>query len=80
MAKTYKTTVYDKLGGVDFSRSPSLVSKSRSPYCVNMIGDSGKNPVKRSGWQTVYSLGAPMPVPRAAAFLPETRTRIIFTS
>lgn len=57
MATNYKNTLYNNLGGVDFSRSPSLVDKSRSPNCVNMIADSGKNPVKRAGWETVYSLG-----------------------
>ena len=52
-----KTTVrYENLRGVDFSRSPSLVDRNRSPYCLNMMPDSSINPVKRPGWQTACQL------------------------
>ena len=47
---------YEKLKGVDFSAHPSLVESDRSPYCLNMMPDSSKNPVKRPGWETVWSL------------------------
>ena len=49
-------TVYDDLAGVDFSQSEALIAKNRSPWCLNMISDNGKNPVKRAGWKTVYRL------------------------
>lgn len=47
---------YEKLRGVDFSSHPSLVDSSRSPYCLNMMPDGSTNPVKRPGWETVFSL------------------------
>ena len=47
---------YERLKGVDFSAHPSLVESDRSPYCLNMMPDSSKNPVKRPGWETVWSL------------------------
>jgi len=50
------TSIYDKLKGIDFSKDASLVDRSRSPYCVNMMPDESKSPVKRPGWQTVYNL------------------------
>lgn len=59
MASLNKTVTarYEGLKGVDFSCSPSLVDKYRSPDCLNLMPDGGRNPVKRPGWQTVYSLG-----------------------
>ena len=57
MTQTKTVTVtYENLKGVDFSKDASLVDRSRSPYCVNMMPDESKRPVKRPGWQTVYSL------------------------
>ena len=50
------TSRYEKLKGVDFSRDASLVDKSRSPYCLNMMPDESTSPVKRPGWETKYSL------------------------
>lgn len=47
---------YDNLKGVDFSSSPSLVDRNRSPYCLNIMPDDSTKPVKRPGWETVYSL------------------------
>ena len=47
---------YENLKGVDFSSSPSLVDRSHSPYCLNMMPDTSFIPVKRPGWETVYSL------------------------
>ena len=57
MTQTRTVTVtYENLKGVDFSKDASLVDRSRSPYCVNMMPDESKSPVKRPGWQTRYSL------------------------
>ena len=56
MYRDRKTVRYNNLRGVDFSCTDSLVDKNRSPYCLNMMPDSGINPVKRPGWQTMYSL------------------------
>lgn len=47
-----KTTEYAQLAGIDLSQEAVNVDKSRSPYCLNMISDNGKNPVKRAGWET----------------------------
>ncbi len=47
---------YENLKGVDFSSPPSLVDKSRSPYCINFMPDSSTKPVKRIGWETIYNL------------------------
>ena len=47
---------YENLRGVDFSSPPSLVDRSRSPYCLNLMPDSSLHPVKRPGWETVYNL------------------------
>ena len=56
MSQKNVTTVYECLKGVDFSRPASLVEKNRSPYCVNMIPDTGLSPAKRPGWKTMYNL------------------------
>ena len=56
MYRDKKTVRYSSLRGVDFSCSASLVDRSHSPFCVNMMPDSSINPVKRPGWETVYSL------------------------
>lgn len=47
---------YENLKGVDFSSSPSMVDRSRSPYCLNLMPDTSFIPVKRPGWETVYHL------------------------
>lgn len=51
----YETT-YSKFKGVDFSTDPMLVDRSRSPYAVNLISDSGGMPEKRPGWRTLHQL------------------------
>jgi hypothetical protein len=54
-----KIAVYGKLKGVDFSVDPSLVDKTRSPYCPNMINGeegTGSNPVKRVGWRVLHDV------------------------
>ena len=56
MYRDKRTVRYSSLRGVDFSCSASLVDRSHSPFCVNMMPDSSINPVKRPGWETVYSL------------------------
>lgn len=50
------TATYENLKGVDFSCDATLVDRSRSPYCVNMMPDESKSPVKRPGWKTHYRL------------------------
>lgn len=57
MYRDTKTVHYNNLKGVDFSCSASLVDRSHSPYCLNMMPDSSINPVKRPGWQTMFTLG-----------------------
>lgn len=47
------STTYNQFKGVDFSTDPMLVDKSRSPYAVNLISDSGGMPEKRPGWRTL---------------------------
>ena len=47
------TTVYSQFKGVDFSTDPMLVDKSRSPFAVNLISDTGNMPEKRPGWRTL---------------------------
>lgn len=58
--KTTKTAEYTNLAGVDFSQEAANVDNSRSPYCLNMISDNGKNPIKRNGWQTEVQLEKPV--------------------
>ncbi len=55
-----KTTVYNNLAGIDLSQEAANVDSMRSPYCLNMISDNGKNPVKRAGWQTQVNLESPV--------------------
>ncbi|MBQ9845797.1 MAG: hypothetical protein IJO54_06920 [Oscillospiraceae bacterium] len=52
-----RTAEYTDLAGVDFSQEAANVDSRHSPYCLNMISDNGKNPVKRTGWQTQLKLG-----------------------
>ena len=47
------STTYSQFKGVDFSTDPMLADKSRSPYAVNLISDSGGMPEKRLGWRTL---------------------------
>lgn len=58
--KQIKTTEYNNLAGVDFSQEAANVDNNRSPYCLNMISDNGKNPVKRNGWETMLQLESPV--------------------
>ena len=53
---TVYSTTYTQFKGVDFSTDPMLVDKSRSPYAVNLISDSGGMPEKRPGWRTLHKL------------------------
>lgn len=53
---TIYSTSYSQFKGVDFSTDPMLVDKSRSPYAVNLISDSGGMPEKRAGWRTLHRL------------------------
>lgn len=54
------TTTYGQFKGVDFSTDPSLVDKSRSPYAVNMVADTGGMPEKRMGWRTISTIESPV--------------------
>lgn len=54
---TIYSTSYSQFKGVDFSTDPMLVDKSRSPYAVNLISDSGGMPEKRTGWRVLHTLG-----------------------
>ena len=47
------STTYSQFKGVDFSTDPMLADKSRSPYAVNLISDSGGTPERRTGWRTL---------------------------
>lgn len=62
MANLNKTVVsqYENLKGVDFSSPPSLVDKNRSPYCLNLMPDASFNPVKRPGWETLFTFDEPI--------------------
>lgn len=51
---TIYSTTYSQFKGVDFSTDPMLVDKSRSPYALNLISDSGGMPEKRTGWRTLH--------------------------
>lgn len=53
---TIYTTVYNQFKGVDFSTDPMLVDKTRSPFAVNLISDTGGMPEKRPGWRTLLQL------------------------
>ncbi len=52
-----KSTIYQKFRGADFSTDPTLIDKTRSPLCTNMISDGGGMPEKRCGWRSLHSLG-----------------------
>ena len=49
-------TVYATFRGADFSTDPSLVDRSRSPLCTNIIADGGGMPQKRDGWRVLHRL------------------------
>ena len=49
-------TVYATFRGADFSTDPSLVDRTRSPLCTNIIADGGGMPQKRSGWRVLHEL------------------------
>lgn len=50
------TIVYNDLKGVDFSQDASLIDRRHSPDMLNMISDEGGNPVKRKGWEELFTL------------------------
>lgn len=49
-------TVYQTFKGADFSTDPSLVDRTRSPLCTNIVADGGGMPQKRTGWRTLHTL------------------------
>lgn len=58
--ETVRETVVSSFGGVDFRTHPTKLSLSRSPDMQNMICDQNDYLVKRTGWQTQHSYGAPV--------------------
>ena len=48
-------TIYAAFKGADFSTDPSLVDRSRSPVCTNIVADGGGMPQKRLGWRVLYT-------------------------
>ena len=48
-------TIYATFKGADFSTDPSLVDRSRSPVCTNIVADGGGMPQKRLGWRVLYT-------------------------
>ena len=48
-------TVYQTFKGADFSTDPSLVDRSRSPLCTNIVADGGGMPQKRAGWRVLHT-------------------------
>lgn len=55
-----QTTVYSTFKGADFSTDPSLVDRSRSPLCTNIVADGGGMPEKRPGWRVLHTLSDPV--------------------
>lgn len=51
-----RSTTYGTFRGADFSTDPSLVDKTRSPLCTNMVSDVGGMPEKRCGWRTLHTI------------------------
>ena len=49
-------TMYATFKGADFSTDPSLVDRSRSPVCTNIVADGGGMPQKRDGWRVLHTL------------------------
>ena len=53
-------TVVSSFGGVDFRTHETKLPLSRSPDMQNMICDQNDYLVKRTGWQTQQTYGAPI--------------------
>ncbi len=51
-----RTAIYGTFRGADFSTDPSLVDRSRSPLCTNIMADGGGMPEKRCGWRVLQEL------------------------
>ena len=58
--ETERETVVSRFGGADFRTHPTKVSLSRSPDLQNLICDQNDFLVKRTGWKTQQSYGAPL--------------------
>ena len=58
--ETERETVVSRFGGADFRTHPTKVSLSRSPDLQNQICDQNDYLVKRTGWKTQQSYGAPL--------------------
>ena len=68
-----RRTVYQTFRGADFSTDPSLVDRTRSPLCTNIVADGGGMPQKRAGWRVLHSLSGRVNGLFSAAFDGETR-------
>lgn len=55
-----KTTIYATFRGADFSTDPTLVDRTRSPLCTNIMSDAGGMPQKRPGWRTIKAFDKPI--------------------
>lgn len=68
-----RRTVYATFRGADFSTDPSLVDRTRSPLCTNIVADGGGMPQKRTGWRVLHSLSGRVNGLFSAAFEGETK-------
>jgi len=50
----------ENFNGIDLRNSPSKVAFNRSPMCPNMIRETKGNNRKRHGYETLYTLDAPI--------------------
>ena len=56
-APTIRTIAYTGLLGHDLSQHANMIDRRHSPDMLNMISDEGGNPVKRKGWEIMYTHG-----------------------
>ena len=54
------TQGFMRFGGVDFTSAPTQVAAHRSPDACNMIANEKFFPIKRPGYESVRSYGAPV--------------------
>ena len=59
-SKTKYEITIENFNGIDLRNSPSKVDFNRSPMCPNMLRETRGNNRKRHGYETVYSLDAPI--------------------
>ncbi len=59
-SKTKHEITIEDFNGIDLRNAPSKVDFNRSPMCPNMLRETKGNNRKRHGYETVYSLDAPI--------------------